>query len=69
MAIFCKFFILILFIPRSNVLIEFKFNKNVGGKSGSGSHPTGYKLIDNFYILSIIGVKIWKVCYNDKNLM
>lgn len=51
------------------MLIELKFNKNVGVKSGSGSHPTGYKLIDNFYILSIIGVKIWKVCYNDKNLM
>lgn len=69
MAIFCKFFILILFIPHSNVLIELKFNKNVGVKSGSGSRTTGYKLIDNFYILSIIGVKIWKVCYNDKNLM
>lgn len=45
-----------------------KLPRMYGGKSGSGSHPTGYKLIDNFYILSIIGVKIWKVCYNDKNL-
>ena len=26
-------------------------------------------LIDKFDILSIIGVKIWKICYNDKNLM